>query len=205
MNALAHCAEALYADGANPITSLMAEEGVRILALGLPRVVDAPDDLVARGDVLAGAYLAGSSFAAAGSGIHHKICHVLGGAYDLPHAEMHTVILPHSLALVAPRQPDAMARMAAALGEPDAPAAVFDLAMRLGAPTALSVIGMPADRLDEAAELIFEALPDDRNGSRSSIRVLLSDAFDGRVRPSVDCGPRRGTGEWGIAPEEADR
>ena len=109
MNALAHCAEALYAEGASPVTSLMAEEGIRVLADGLPRVVARPDDLDARSDVLAGAYLAGASFAAAGSGIHHKICHVLGGAYDLPHAEMHTVILPHALAFNAPACPSAMA------------------------------------------------------------------------------------------------
>ncbi len=133
MNAMAHCAEALYADGANPVTSLMAEEGIRVLRDGLPRVVAAPDDIDARGQVLAGAYLAGACFAAAGSGIHHKICHVLGGAYDLPHAEMHTVILPHALAFNAPAVPEAMARMAAALGDPDVPAAIFDLAESIGA------------------------------------------------------------------------
>jgi alcohol dehydrogenase class IV len=92
MNALAHCAEALYAEGASPITTLMAEEGIRVLSVGLPGVVERPDDIDARADALMGAYLAGAAFAAAGSGLHHKICHVLGGAYDLPHADTHTVI-----------------------------------------------------------------------------------------------------------------
>ena len=193
MNALAHCAEALYADGASPITSLMAEHGIRVLASGLPRVVSAPEDLDARGDVLAGAYLAAAAFASAGSGIHHKICHVLGGAYDLPHAEMHTVILPHALALVAPSEPEAMTRIGAALGNPDVPAAVHDLAMTLGAPTSLVAIGMPRERLDEAAGLIEDAIPGTpKSVDIRAIRALLADAFEGR-RPSLDRVVERAT------------
>lgn len=185
MNALAHCAEALYADGANPITSLMAEEGIRVLSAGLPQVVRAPDDLDARGDVLMGSYLAAASFAAAGSGLHHKICHVLGGAFDLPHAETHTVILPHALAYNAPAVQSAMGRMAKALGSPDVPAAVFDLAVALGCSTSLSAIGMPADGLDEAARLIAEAIPHNPQPvTRSGMRTLLADAFEGH-RPSL--------------------
>ena len=185
MNALAHCMEAVYADGANPVITLMALEGVRILATGLPAVVDAPDDIDARADVLAGAYLAGASFAAAGSGIHHKICHVLGGAYNLPHAEMHTVILPHSIAFMTPRAPSAIARIGSALGEDDVAAAVFDLAARIGAPTDLAAIGMRASDLDEAAGLVADAA----HGSsipvtRVSMRALLDDAYEGR-RPAV--------------------
>ena len=186
MNALAHCAEALYADGASPIPSLMAEQGIRILATGLPRVVATPGDLDARGDVLAGAYLAAAAFASAGSGIHHKICHVLGGAYDLPHAETHTVILPHALALVAPSEPEAIARIGASLGNPDVPAAVYDLAVTLGAPISLETIGMPPERLDEAAGLIVDALPGNpKPVDTPAIRALLADAFEGR-RPSLD-------------------
>ncbi|MDQ3794937.1 MAG: maleylacetate reductase, partial [Actinomycetota bacterium] len=90
MNAMAHCVEAFYAPGANPITSLMAEEGIRTLASGVPAAVSRPENLEGRTQTLYGAYLAGAAFAAAGGGIHHKICHVLGGAYDLPHAETHT-------------------------------------------------------------------------------------------------------------------
>jgi alcohol dehydrogenase class IV len=184
MNALAHCVEALYADGANPITSLMAEQGIRVLARGLPLVVADPADLDGRTEVLAGAYLAGAAFAVAGSGIHHKICHVLGGAYDLPHAEMHTVVLPHALAYIAPSQPEAIGRMAAALGEPDVPGAIFDLARTIGAPAALSEIGMRQDRLDEAAGLVAAA----SSGTPVEItehdaRALLDHAFAGE-RPA---------------------
>ncbi|HUG49073.1 MAG TPA: maleylacetate reductase [Candidatus Limnocylindria bacterium] len=180
MNALAHCAEALYADGACPISSLMAEEGARILARSLPRVVVAPHDLEARSDVLAGAYLAAASFAVAGTGIHHKICHVLGGAYDLPHAEMHTVVLAHALAFNAPAVPHALARLAGALGDPDVPGAVYELAHAIGAPTSLAAIGMAYEDLDEAADLIVAAAPTNpRPVTRPAIRALLQDAFDG--------------------------
>ncbi len=185
MNALAHCAEALYAEGANPITSLMAQEGIRALAVGLPRVVACPDDLDARTSVLAGAYLAGSAFASAGSGIHHKICHVLGGAYDLPHAEMHTVVLPHALAFVAPFVPEAIDQMASALGDPDVPGAVFDLARSIRAPADLASIGMPRDRLDEAADLIVSAAQGHPIPvSRSDVVRLLENAFAG-ARPTT--------------------
>jgi maleylacetate reductase len=185
MNALAHCAEALYAESANPITSLMAEDGIRVLVHGLPRVVEHPDDHTARADMLAGAYLAGAAFAAAGGGLHHKICHVLGGAYDLPHAEMHAVVLPHALALVAPSVPEAMSRMSRAIGDADVPGAIFDLARLIGSPTALASIGMPGDQLDEAAALIVEAVRDSHmTVSPTAIRTLLANAYEGR-RPTL--------------------
>jgi alcohol dehydrogenase class IV len=201
MNALAHCAEAIYADGASPITTLMAEEGIRVLSVGLPRVVERPDDVEARGDVLMGAYLAGAAFAAAGSGLHHKICHVLGGAYDLPHADTHTVILPHALAFNAPAVPAAMARIARGLGNPDVPGAVFDLARSIGAPRSLAEIGMPAERLDEAARLIVEAVTTNpRPVDEPAMRTLLEDAFEGR-RPSLAGSVARRTSEAGaLAP-----
>jgi alcohol dehydrogenase class IV len=185
MNALAHCVEAVYAEGANPITTLMALEGIRVLATSLPGVVARPDDLDARTDALAGAYLAAAAFAAAGSGIHHKICHVLGGAYDLPHAEMHTVVLPHSIAFMTPREPAAIARIGRAFGDDDVAGATFDLAVRIGAPTDLASIGMPGDRLEEAAGLVTEAVRGSiANVEEPTIRHLLGDAYDGR-RPAM--------------------
>jgi maleylacetate reductase len=190
MNAVAHCAEAVYADGANPITTLMALEGLRILARSLPRVVAAPDDIDARSETLAGAYLAAASFAAAGSGIHHKICHVLGGAYDLPHAEMHTVILPHALALMAAREPAALSQIAAALGGSDAAAATYDLAVEIGAPTDLASIGLPADRLDEAARLVAEATRGSGIADEPALRRLLGDAYHGRRPTTTAPAPR---------------
>lgn len=189
MNAVAHCAEAVYADAASPVTTAMALEGLRILSRHLPRVVRAPDDVAERSEVLAGAYLAAAAFAAAGSGIHHKICHVLGGAYDLPHAEMHTVILPHALALMAPIEPESLDLVAAALGGTDAAGCVYDLAVDIGAPTDLASIGMSADHLDEAAHLVAEALTGYDIADERTVRALLGDAYHGR-RPSAASSPR---------------
>ena len=122
MNALAHCAEALYADGANPITSLMAERGIARPRDAACRGSSARPTISTPAATSSSARTSpAAAFASAGSGIHHKICHVLGGAYDLPHAETHTVILPHALALIAPAEPEAIARIAAALGGPDVP------------------------------------------------------------------------------------
>src|SRR3712207_3927408 len=116
MNAMAHCVEAFYAPGANAITSLIAEEGIRALSRGIPVAVEHPEDLEGRTETLYGAYLAGTAFASAGGGIHHKICHVLGGAYVLPHAETHTVILPQAVAFNERAIPEVMNRVAHALG-----------------------------------------------------------------------------------------
>ncbi|HVC10230.1 MAG TPA: maleylacetate reductase, partial [Burkholderiales bacterium] len=96
MNAIAHCVEALYAHDGNPVISLMAEEGIRALGAALPAVVKAPADLEARGDALYGAWLAGISLGSAGMALHHKLCHVLGGSFNLPHAETHSIVLPHA-------------------------------------------------------------------------------------------------------------
>jgi alcohol dehydrogenase class IV len=184
LNALAHCAEAFWVPGRNPITSLIAEEGIRALGRGLPGVVADPRDLEARSETLYGAWLAGTAFATAGSSVHHKICHVLGGAYDLPHAETHAVVLPHSVALAAPRVPGSDARIAGALGYDDAPAAeaIAVLAHRLGAPRALRDLGLREDQLEQAVDLVDETLsrlPDPV--ARADTDALLRAAFEGAV------------------------
>jgi maleylacetate reductase len=120
MNAMAHAVEALYANDRNPVISLMAEEGIRSLARALPGIIDNPHDREARADALYGAWLCGACLGAVGMALHHKLCHVLGGAFDLPHAETHTIVLPHAAAYNAPAAPDAMERIARALGVTDA-------------------------------------------------------------------------------------
>ena len=186
MNAMAHCVEAFYAPGANPITSLMAEEGIRALASGVPAAVSRPDDLEGRTRTLYGAYLAGAAFAAAGGGNHHKICHVLGGAYDLPHAETHTVILPQAVAFNEGAIPEVMQRVACALGAEEAAAGLYDLARSIRAPTALKDIGMKEENLDEAVTLILEEAPRENPQpvDEARIRELLEDAYSGR-RPGL--------------------
>jgi alcohol dehydrogenase class IV len=185
MNAIAHAAEGLYAHDGNPITALMAEEGIRAIAAALPRIAAHPRDVDARGDALYGAWLCGTVLGAVAMGLHHKLCHTLGGSFNLPHAEVHTVVLPHALAYNAAQAPEAMARIARALGGGGTSAArgVYDLAQRHGAPVALKDIGMPADGLDRAADLAVQTpYPNPRPLERAAIRELLQRAFDG-TRP----------------------
>jgi maleylacetate reductase len=183
MNALAHCAEALYAPGANPVTSLLAEEGARTLARGLPLAVAEPANLAGRSDALLGAWLAGASLAA-GVGLHHQLCHLLGGRYGLPHAELHTVLLPHAIGFVAPAAPGPVARLARALGADDAAGGLWDLARRLGAPAGLAELGLPEAELDRAAGLAAAKVAQEpRPAGVGELRGLLGDAWRGR-RPS---------------------
>ncbi len=181
MNAIAHCAEALYAQDANPIASSMAEEGIRALARGLPRIMRDPRDLEAKSDALYGAWLAGTCLGQVGMALHHKLCHTLGGSFNLPHAETHTIVLPHALAYNRGAVPEAMARIAGALGAGDAPNAIYDLAVSLGTPLCLKDIGMPQDGLDRAADLATtNPYWNPRPIERTAIRKLLDDAYWGR-------------------------
>ena len=183
LNAIAHAAEGLYAPDGNPITALMAEEGIRATAAALPRLAQDARDIDARSDALYGAWLCGSVLGAVAMGLHHKLCHTLGGTFNLPHAEVHTVILPHALAYNAAQAPAAMRAIERALRAEHAQAAVFDLAQRHGAPVALKDIGMPADGLDRAADLAVQnQYPNPRPLERAAIRELLQRAFDG-TRP----------------------
>jgi maleylacetate reductase len=185
MNAIAHCVEALYAENANPIMSLMAEEGIRALAASLPKVVKAPGDLEARGEALYGAWLGGCVLGAVGMALHHKLCHVLGGTFNLPHAEVHTVVLPHATGYNAKAAPEAMRRIARALGAGNAPAGLYDLEAALGTPLTLEAIGMKRTDLDRAADLAVQnPYFNPRPITRDGIRALLDDAFTGR-RPGA--------------------
>jgi alcohol dehydrogenase class IV len=185
MNAIAHAVEGLYTQDANPIVSLMAEEGIRALGSALPRIVRDGADREARSDALYGAWLCGVVLGSVGMALHHKLCHTLGGTFDLPHAETHTVVLPHAAAYNAPAAPDAMARAALALGVKDAPQGLYDLAKGLSAPIALKDLGMPEAGLDRAADLaVANPYWNPRPIERDGIRALLDDAFHGR-RPGA--------------------
>jgi alcohol dehydrogenase class IV len=142
-----------------------------------------PEDLEARSLTLYGAYLAGAAFAVAGSGLHHKLCHVLGGAYDLPHADLHTVMLPQVVAFQTPALPEEMGRVARALGAETAAGGLHALALSIGAPTALRDIGMREQDLDDAVRLVLEKVPPDnpRPVEEDDVRRLLEAAFAGRV------------------------
>ena len=97
MNAIAHCVEVLYAENANPVTTLLAEEGIRVLYESLPEILAEPTNVHARSKALYGTWLGGTVLGSVGMALHHKICHILGGSYNLPHGPTHTVILPYAL------------------------------------------------------------------------------------------------------------
>jgi alcohol dehydrogenase class IV len=186
MNAIAHCVEALYAENANPVISALAEQGITALADGLPRIAARPADIQARSRALYGAWLAGIALGSVGMALHHKLCHTLGGSFNLPHAEVHTIVLPHAAAYNAAAAPDAMVRVARALGAGDAAGALYDLAVSLGAKTALRDIGMREDDLDKAAEIATRnPYYNPRRVDQAAIRTLLDDAYHGRRPRSV--------------------
>ena len=185
MNAMAHCVEALYAADRNPISSLIAEEGIRALAKGLPAVVRTPSDLKARSLALYGAWLGGMSLGATTTALHHKLCHVLGGAFDLPHSDTHTVLLPHATAYNARGAPEAMTRIAHALDPAGAGKSaaeqLYELERRIAAPLSLQSLGMKRDGIDHAVALVMEKPFYNPSAlTKEGIRALLEDAFEGR-------------------------
>lgn len=190
MNAIAHAAEGLYAQDSNPVMDLMAEEGIRAIAQALPAIRLRPDDVSARGDALYGAWLCGSVLGNVGMALHHKLCHTLGGSFNLPHAEVHTVVLPQAMAFNAEAAPEAMRRIERALGTTgrvSAAAGLFDLALGNGAPVALKDIGMREVDLDRAADIaVSNPYWNPRPfgpAQRADIRELLQRAYEG-VRPA---------------------
>lgn len=153
LNAIAHCMEGLYSETANPLVSIMAEEGIRAFAVALPALIRDPHDLEARGRALYGAWLGGSVLGSVGMALHHKLCHTLGGTFNLPHAETHAIVLPHAAAYNAEAAPEAMSRVARALGVENAPRGLYDLLVAIGAKTGLRDIGMKQEGLDRVVEL----------------------------------------------------
>jgi alcohol dehydrogenase class IV len=181
VNAMAHAVEGLYAPDGNPVLSLMAEEGIRALASALPVISRNPRDSGARSDALYGAWLCGLVLGSTSVALHHKLCHVLGGSFDLPHAETHTIILPHAIAYNAKAAPEAIGRVARALGVTQPAPTLYDMEKNAGAPLALRDIGMPEGGLDRAADLaVANPYWNPRPLDRGAIRALLQDAWEGR-------------------------
>ena len=181
MNALAHAVEGLYAKERNPVMSLMAEEAISVLAKALPRVVEAPDDREARSQAFYGAWLCAMILGSVGTALHHKLCHTLGGSFGLPHAETHTVILPHAASFNAVAAREEMDGVAKLLGADGVGQGLYDLAKRMNAPTSLKELGMPESGLDQAAELATQnPYWNPRPFTREDIRALLDDAWHGR-------------------------
>jgi maleylacetate reductase len=196
LNAMAHAAEALYSADGNPLTHLMAEASLAAFIDALPRIQSRPGDLDARSAALCGAWLSGCCLGAVGMALHHKLCHTLGGAFGLPHAETHAILLPHALAYNLPFAPDAHRSLARALRREDPAIALEQFTRRLSLPRALSELGMPEAAIEHAADLaVRNPYPNPRPLEREALRGLLARAWAGdppltEPRELVDAGIR---------------
>lgn len=182
INAMAHAVEALYAENRNPVISLLCEASISALAASLPVVVQSPRDMTARSQALYGSWLAGIALGAVGMAIHHKLCHVLGGSFSLPHAEVHSVMLPWSVAYNRQHAPEAMSAIARALNTDSAnvPGVLHDLVIRVGAPTALKTLGMQQGDLRKAAEIaLSKPYYNPREVTLQGVLELLTSAWAG--------------------------
>ncbi len=185
-NAIAHAVEALYAPDRNPVVSLLAEEGMRSIGSAIPVLVENPKDPNARHDALYGAWLCGLCLGSVSMALHHKLCHILGGAFNLPHAETHAVLLPYVVDFNSSAAPEVVRRVGVALtgSVEDGSEALHKLARVVGAPTSLKTIGMPEEGIELAVRLLTEKPiwnPVPLNAA--SVEVLIRRAWDGGPRP----------------------
>ena len=186
MNALAHCVEALYSKDRSPLIELMAAEGVRALVAGLPTAVEKPADLAARTACMLGAYMAGSALGSSSMGLHHRLCHVLGGMSRAGHGDLNAIVLPHIIAFNASAAPSAMTAIEAAMNVDDAAGGMYDFARRLRAPASLSDAGVEQRWLEPvAAATAAEPVDNPRPYAIEQVRELLQAMYEG-VRPSID-------------------
>lgn len=194
LNAVAHAVEALYAPDASPIISLMAEDGIRAFAESLPAVVADPTGIDARSTALYGAWLCGACLGATTMSLHHKLCHVLGGSLDLPHAQTHAVMLPYTVAYNENHAPTAKVALQRALSTDHAPSlALWELGQSLPIPHSLAEIGMSATAIDDIVEQAL-ANPYANPGpvTAEGLTALLTDAAAG-ARPATTGQKWRGS------------
>lgn len=184
LNAIAHAVEALYAPDASPIISLMAGRGIALFASTLPALVKSPSDADARRSALEAAWLCGACLGATTMGLHHKLCHVLGGTFDLPHAATHAAVLPYVAQFNLPWAPDAEQVVAHALKASDAATALFDLTSELGAPQNLAELGITLSDVDTiVTEVLAVPYANPRPVDETNLRELVESAINGR-RPN---------------------
>ncbi len=180
MNAIAHAVEGLYARDRNPISSLMAVEGIRALASALPKLKGGAQTDYDWGEALYGAWLCGTVLGQVGMALHHKLCHALGGGFNLPHAETHSVILPHAVAYTEAAVPELLRPVAAIFGTDTAHKGLTKFAHEIGAPVSLASIGLRVADLPRALDLAT-ANPywNPRPIERDALAALLARAFAG--------------------------
>ncbi|GHF35917.1 maleylacetate reductase [Amycolatopsis bartoniae] len=180
INALAHAVESLYAPDTSPVIGLFAEEGIRCLAAALPAITADPSDRDARSEALRGAWLCGACLGATTMSLHHKLCHVLGGTFDLPHAPTHAVVLPHVAAFNLPAAPAAHAALSRALETAHPARALADLATAVGAPRSLAELGLREADLPEVIEQVLaQPYANPRTPAHDDLDALLTAAHSG--------------------------
>jgi maleylacetate reductase len=180
LNAMAHAVEGLYAQNGNRLSSALAMEGIRAFVRGLPHVVQKPDNLIAREDTLFGAWLCGSVLAQVGMALHHKICHTLGGALNLPHAQTHAIILPYATAYNEASVGRVLQPMAELLNADTAATGLYQFSKQLGAPTALKDLGVNEADLDHVVNLAVEnPYWNPRPVEKPALRAMLQEAWLG--------------------------
>jgi maleylacetate reductase len=181
LNAMAHAAEALYARDRNPVSTLLAIEGLRAFVSSLPLIAENPANRMARGEALYGAWLCGTVLGQVGMALHHKLCHTLGGSFGLPHAETHAIILPHAIAYNGAAVPELLAPLRDLFGAQSAGHGLYDFARKIGAPVALKDLGFKESDLDRAAQIATEnPYWNPQNVTREGIRTLLYNAWSGQ-------------------------
>ena len=180
LNAMAHAVEALYAIDRNPLTDLMAEAALTALIESLPRIRARPEDLDARSLALRGAWLSGCCLGVTSMSLHHKLCHTLGGTFNLPHAQTHAIMLPHSMGYNLASAPEARRTLVRVFGSQNPALALEEFARGLSLPRALREVGMPEAAIDAAAELaVINPYPNPRTLERNALRGLLARAWAG--------------------------
>lgn len=187
LNALAHAAEALYAKDRNPISTLMAKEGIKALIEALPEIKKNPHSAVGRQKALYGAWLCGTVLGSVGMSLHHKLCHTLGGTFDLPHADTHAIILPHVIAFNEGSVAELLKPIADLLKTEHAGIGLYEYAKSISAPTALKDIGMPESGISRAAELaVANPYWNPRDFSRTQIQKIIENAYHGMTPERQD-------------------
>jgi maleylacetate reductase len=186
LNAMAQAVVNVTTKNMNPIVSVLALDAVRALSKNLPIIIEQPDNLEARSSVLYGACLAGASLGTGSTSLHHRLCHTFGGSFNTPHAETHTVLLPHSVAYNAAATEQGTRQLANTMQVEDPAIGIFELAKIVGAPTALKDIGVKESDLDEAVTIATEkALENPEPVTKERLRLLLENAYHGNTPEAV--------------------
>jgi maleylacetate reductase len=182
LNALAHCAEALWAANADPITDAIALDGVRRLRQHLPAAYESAHP-AARGEILIAACLAGTALGTVGTSLHHALCHLLGGMFNAPHAETHAIVLPYAVSYLQPSVPEAARRLAQAMDTSQHALArsIWELGRSVGTPAGLRAVGIREDDLPALTEAaLAKRLPSPRPLEYGALHQALHAAWTGQ-------------------------